>query len=71
MRALAVAVSCVLAAPALADYYVVQDVETKKSTVVDKMLVDTTQVAPVGPASFKTRKDAEEGIKRILVCTIK
>ena len=41
--------------PALAadEYYVVQDVKTKKCTIVDKKPVDTTTYTQVGPVTFK------------------
>ena len=57
--------------PALAadEYYVVQDVKTKKCTIVDKKPVDTTTYTQVGPVTFKTRSEAETGMKTVKVCT--
>jgi hypothetical protein len=55
--------------PALAadEFYVVQDVKTKKCTVVDKKPTTTT-VTQVGPVTFKSRQEAESGMKTIKVC---
>jgi hypothetical protein len=46
---------------------VVQDVKTKKCTVVDKKPTTET-VTQVGPVTFKTRQEAESGMKTIKVC---
>ncbi len=58
--------------PALAadEFYVVQDVKTKKCTVVDKKPVDTTTtvVSPSGTV-YKSRTEAEAGMKTVKVCT--
>lgn len=60
-------------APALAadEFYVVQDVKTKKCTIVDKRPTDTTTTAVVGPSGtvYKTRSEAETGMKSVKVCT--
>lgn len=63
--------ACLVPDIALANYYVVQDVETKKCWVVDKVPIGDLKITAVGPAFFKTRKEAEEGIKNIIVCTMK
>jgi len=59
-------------APAFAadEFYVVQDVKTKKCTIVDKKPVDTTMtvVSPSGTV-YKTRAEAETGMKSVKVCT--
>ena len=59
-------------APALAadSYYVVQDAKTKKCTIVDKKPVDTTTtvVSPSGTV-YKTRSEAETGMKSVKVCS--
>lgn len=59
-------------APALAadEFYVVQDVKTKKCTVVDKKPTEstTTVVSPSGTV-YKTRSEAETGMKSVKVCT--
>ena len=61
-----------LVTPALAadEFYVVQDVKTKKCTIVDKKPVDTTTtvVSPSGTV-YKTRSEAETGMKSVKVCT--
>jgi hypothetical protein len=59
------------AAPAFAEeYYVVRDATTKKCTIVtQKPTVETTTV--LGPAGtvYKTRTEAETGMKTVKVCT--
>ena len=64
---LAAFVTPVLAAD---EFYVVQDVKTKKCTVVDKKPTDTTTtvVSPSGTV-YKTRSEAETGMKTVKVCT--
>jgi hypothetical protein len=47
---------------------VVQDTATKKCTIVDKKPTTTTTVQ-VGPVAFKTRTEAEAGMKTITVCS--
>jgi hypothetical protein len=60
------------AAPAFAadEFYVVQDVKTKKCTVVDKKPTESsmTVVSPSGTV-YKTRTEAETGMKTVKVCT--
>jgi hypothetical protein len=64
-----------LAVPAFAqmavtEYYVVQDVKTKKCTVVDKKPTTTTTMTIVGDgAVFKTKTEADSGMQKIKVCT--
>ena len=72
---IAAALVTAIAAPAFAqsmttEYYVVQDSTTKKFTIVDKKPTTTTMVQ-VGPAMFKTRTEAETGMKTIKVCETK
>ena len=54
------------------EFYVVQDVKTKKCTVVDKKPMDTstTVVSPSGTI-YKSRTEAESGMKTVKVCTSK
>jgi hypothetical protein len=60
------------AAPALADeYYVVRDTTTKKCTIVDKRPTTTTTITQVGPLAFKTRTEAEEGMRKEKICVEK
>jgi len=51
-------------------YYVVQDVKTKKCTIVDKKPV-STEMTTVGPDGvvYKTRTEAEGAMKTVKVCT--
>ena len=51
------------------EYFVVQDVKTKKCTIVDKKPTTTTEVTVVGDGVFKTRTEAETGMKSVKVCT--
>jgi hypothetical protein len=60
-----------LSTPVLADYYVVQDVKTKKCTIVDQRPTTTTTVTQVGPLAFKTREEADAGMKKEKVCVEK
>lgn len=50
------------------EYYVVQDTATKKCTIVDKKPTSSTTVV-VGNGVFKTKTEAETGMKSIQVCT--
>ena len=57
------------AAPALADdFYIVRDTTTKKCTIVDKRPTTTTTITQVGPVAFKTRTEAEAGMKKEKIC---
>jgi hypothetical protein len=51
-------------------FYIVQDVKTKKCTIVDKKPVasEATVVGPDG-AVYKTRTEAETAMKTVKVCT--
>jgi hypothetical protein len=68
--ALAAAFAVSASAQTVTEYYVVQDASTKKCTIVDKKPT-TTSVVQVGPMAFKTRAEAEAGMKTIAVCTSK
>jgi hypothetical protein len=52
------------------EFYVVQDAKTKKCTIVDKKPMDTTTtvVSPSGTI-YKTRSEAETGMKTVKVCS--
>ena len=68
---IAAAVTLGLTLPAFAqtsEFYVVQDTATKKCTIVDKKPTATTTVV-VGNGVYKTRTEAETGMKTIKVCT--
>jgi hypothetical protein len=67
------AVAALVTLPALAqttEYYVVQDATTKKCTIVEQKPT-TTSVVQVGPLAFKSRTEAEAGMKTIKVCETK
>jgi hypothetical protein len=49
------------------EYYVVRDATTKKCTIVDKKPTTTTTIVDNG--IFKTRTEAETGMKTMKVCT--
>lgn len=71
---IASALAVAFAAPAFAqtatstEFYVVQDASTKKCTIVDKKPTTTTTVV-VGNGVYKTRTEAEAGMKTVKVCT--
>ena len=74
---IAAALATAISAPAFAqavvtEYYVVQDSKTKRCTIVDKKPVATeTTIVQVGPVAFKTRTEAETGMRTIKVCETK
>ena len=49
------------------EFYVVRDASTKKCTIVDKKPTTTTTIVDNG--TFKTRTEAETGMKTMKVCT--
>ena len=57
-------------AQGVTSYYIVQDVKTKKCTIVDKKPV-ATEATIVGPEGvvYKTRPEAETAMKTVKVCT--
>lgn len=70
---LAAAIAIGFALPAFAQvdsFYVVQDVKTKKCTIVDKkpMATEYTVVGGDG-VIYKTRVEAENAMKTVKVCT--
>ena len=50
------------------EYYIVQDVKTKRCTIVDKRPTTTTEFTVLGTTVFKTRAEAEAGVKTQKVC---
>ena len=50
------------------EFYVVQDTATKKCTIVDKKPTTATTVVVGDGKVFKTRTEAETGMKTIKVC---
>jgi hypothetical protein len=70
--ALAAVTVVALATSAMAqttEFYVVQDVKTKRCTIVDKKPATTTEVTILGNSVYKTRTEAEAGMKTVKVCT--
>lgn len=51
-----------------AEFYVVRDATTKKCTIVDTRPTTTTTTI-VDNGTFKTRTEAETGMKTMKVCT--
>jgi len=68
-KLVAIAMLVAFVSPALAadEFYVVQDVKTKKCTIVDKKPTTTTTIVDNGV--FKTKTEAETGMKTMKVCT--
>jgi hypothetical protein len=67
---IAVAVAAAFATPALADsYYVVQDAKTKKCTITESKPTSTETTVVSGDTVYKTRSEAEAGMKTTKVCT--
>ncbi len=60
--------SGLLATPALADFYVVQDTSTKRCTIVEQKPTTTTTVV-VGGGTFTSRTEAETAMKKVTTCT--
>ena len=59
----------VSSAAAQTAFYVVQDVKTKKCTIVDKKPATQETVVVGDGAVYKTRTEAEGAIKTVKVCT--
>jgi len=66
--ALAFAASTIAQTAMAAEFYVVRDATTKKCTVVDTKPTTTT-VTVVDNGTFKTKTEAETGMKTMKVCT--
>jgi hypothetical protein len=70
--AIAAALAATISTAAFAqttELYVVQDVKTKKCTIVDKKPATTTEVTVVGNSVYKTRTEAESGMRTVKVCS--
>jgi hypothetical protein len=66
--ALILAASAAAETAVAAEFYVVRDATTKKCTIVDtKPTATTTTIVDNG--TFKTRTEAETGMKTMKVCT--
>ena len=59
------------AAPAFAadEFYVVQDVKTKKCTITETKPASTDVTVVSGDTVYKTKAEAETGMKTVKVCT--
>jgi hypothetical protein len=66
--ALAFAASAIAETAVAAEFYVVRDTTTKKCTVVDAKPTSTTTTI-VDNGVFKTKTEAETGMKTMKVCT--
>jgi LysM repeat protein len=67
---IAAAVLTAFAAPAFAQsFYVVQDVKTKKCTVTETKPASTDVTVVSGDTVYKTKAEAETGMKSVKVCT--
>ena len=66
--ALAFAASTIAQTAMAAEFYVVRDATTKKCTVVDTKPTTST-VTVVDNGTFKTKTEAETGMKTMKVCT--
>src|SRR5690349_2538988 len=65
-----VAAMTAVAAPAFAQsFYVVQDVKTKKCTVTETKPSSTEVTVVSGDTVYKTKAEAETGMKTVKVCT--
>jgi hypothetical protein len=63
------AASAVAGTAVAAEFYVVRDATTKKCTVVDTKPTTTTTTTIVDNGTFKTKTEAEAGMKTMKVCT--
>jgi hypothetical protein len=68
MGSMAFAVASIAQTANAAEYYVVRDATTKKCTVVDSKPTTTTTTV-VDNGTFKTKTEAETGMKSMKVCT--
>lgn len=58
------------AVPAFAQsFYVVQDVKTKKCTITESKPTTTETTVVSGDTVYKTRSEAEAGMKTVKVCS--
>ena len=67
---IAAAALTAIAAPAFAQsFYVVQDVKTKKCTITETKPTSSEVTVVNGDTVYKTKAEAESGMKTIKVCT--
>lgn len=50
-------------------FYVVQDVKTKKCTITESKPTTTETTVVSGDTVYKTRSEAEAGMKTVKICT--
>jgi hypothetical protein len=70
LGALAIFAITASAQTSFADYYVVRDASTKKCTIVDTKPTTTTTTV-VDNGTYKTKTEAESGMKTTKICTEK
>ena len=58
----------VAATDRVSDFYVVRDATTKKCTIVGEKPIETTTIRIVDNGAFKSRSEAEAGMKAMKVC---
>jgi hypothetical protein len=68
---IAVAMTAAFITPTFAadSYYVVQDVKTKKCTVTESKPTSSETTVVSGDTVYKTKSEAESGMKTTKVCT--
>jgi hypothetical protein len=67
---IAAAAITAVASPAFAQsFYVVQDVKTKKCTITESKPTTTETTVVSGDTVYKTKSEAEAGMKTVKVCT--
>jgi len=67
---IAAAILTSVAAPAFAQsFYVVQDIKTKKCTITEAKPTTTDTTVVSGDTVYKTRTEAEAGMKTVKVCS--
>ena len=66
MKILTTATLVILASPAFADFFLVQDNNTKTCSIVDQRPTDTNKTM-VGPM-YKTQAEAENAMRNSVVC---
>ena len=67
----AVSIMAAFVTPALAadSYYVIQDAKTKKCTITQSKPTSTETTVVSGDTVYKTKSEAEAGMKTTKVCT--
>lgn len=68
ITAAAMIAAFVVPAFAADEYYVVQDVKTKKCNVIDKKPTDAKTLVNAAGTVYRTRSEAESGMKSLKVC---